>query len=72
MWRPLMSVKYSLETALGMLCIRGSDLHVNRLTPEKGEVDVSGQIDSLSYSDVGSYKKQGESLLLLIISLGYE
>lgn len=52
-----------LETALGMLCIRGSDLHVNRLTLEKGEVDVSGQIDSLSYSDVGSYKKQGESLL---------
>lgn len=52
-----------LETAMGMLCIRGNDLHVNRLTLEKGEVDVAGQIDSLTYSDVGNYKKQGESLL---------
>ena len=45
-----------LETGLGMLSIRGSDLHVSRLTLEKGEVD-------LTYSDVGTYKKQGESLL---------
>ena len=52
-----------LETDLGMLCIRGSDLHVNRLTLEKGEVDVNGKIDSLTYSDVGTYKRQGESLL---------
>ena len=52
-----------LETGGGMLSIRGSDLHVNRLTLEKGEVDVSGKIDSLTYSDVGPYKKQGESLL---------
>ncbi len=51
-----------LETALGMLSIRGSDLHVNRLTLEKGEVDVTGKIDSLTYSDVGTYRKQGESL----------
>lgn len=52
-----------LETGMGMLSIRGSDLHVNRLTLEKGEVDVTGKIDSLTYSDVGSYKRQGESLL---------
>lgn len=52
-----------LETTYGMLSIRGKDLHVNRLTVEKGEVDVTGQIDSLTYSDVGAYKKQGESLL---------
>ncbi len=32
-----------LETDQGMLMIRGSDLHVNRLTLEKGEVDVEGQ-----------------------------
>ena len=52
-----------LETGLGMLSIRGSDLHVSRLTLEKGEVDVTGKIDVLTYSDVGTYKKQGESLL---------
>ncbi len=51
-----------LETEQGMLLIKGNDLHVNRLTLEKGEVDVEGRIDSLSYSDAGG-KKQGESLL---------
>ena len=52
-----------LETGMGMLTIRGSGLHVNRLTLEKGEVDVAGKIDSLTYADVGTYKRQGESLL---------
>ena len=52
-----------LETEQGMLMIKGSDLHMNRLTLEKGEVDIEGRIDSLAYSDVNSYQKQGESLI---------
>lgn len=52
-----------LETEQGMLLIKGNDLHVNRLTLEKGEVDMEGRIDSLSYSDVGGAKKTGEGLL---------
>ena len=52
-----------LETEQGMLMIKGNDLHVNRLTLEKGEVDVEGRIDGLTYSDIGGVKKQGESLL---------
>lgn len=40
-----------LETEAGMLMIKGEDLHVNRLTLDKGEVDVGGRIDSLTYSD---------------------
>ena len=52
-----------LETEQGMLMIKGADLHVNRLTLEKGEIDLEGKIDSLAYSDVTSYQKQGESLL---------
>lgn len=51
-----------LETDQGMLMIRGSDLHVNRLTIEKGEVDIEGKIDSLTYSDVSSYGNKAESL----------
>ena len=52
-----------LETEMGMLMIRGMDLHVNRLTLEKGEVDLSGKIDSIQYSDVNKGKaSQGESL----------
>ncbi len=52
-----------LETEQGMLMIKGADLHVNRLTLEKGEIDIEGRIDSLAYSDVTSYQKQGESLI---------
>lgn len=52
-----------LETELGMLMIKGADLHVKRLTLEKGEIDIEGRIDSLTYSDVKTASKQGESLL---------
>ena len=52
-----------LETDQGMLMIKGSDLHVNRLTLEKGEVDIEGKIDSLTYSDVNGYGGKGDSLL---------
>ena len=52
-----------LETELGMLLIKGHDLHVNRLTLEKGEIDIEGRIDSLTYSDIKSTGKQAESIL---------
>ena len=52
-----------LETDQGMLMIRGNALHVNRLTLEKGEVDIEGKIDSLTYSDVSSYGNKAESFL---------
>ena len=52
-----------LETEQGMMMIKGDDLHVNRLTLEKGEVDIEGRIDSLAYSDVTSFQKQSESLI---------
>ena len=41
-----------LETEMGMLHIKGRDLHVNRLNLEKGEIDIQGMIQSLEYSDV--------------------
>ena len=52
-----------LETEQGMLMIKGDDLHVNRLTLEKGEVDVDGRIDSFTYSDAGGSGHKGESFL---------
>lgn len=52
-----------LETEQGMLTIKGSDLHVNRLTLEKGEVDIEGRIDSMAYSEVTDFQKAGTSLL---------
>lgn len=53
-----------LETEMGMLMIKGDELHVNRLTLEKGEVDIDGKVDSLTYSEAAGYNRQkGESLL---------
>ncbi len=52
-----------LETELGMLQIKGADLHVNRLSLEKGEIDLEGRIDSIQYSEISDFKKGGESLL---------
>lgn len=52
-----------LETGQGMLMIKGEDLHVNRLTLDKGEVDIDGKIDSFTYSDVASSGHKNESLI---------
>ncbi len=52
-----------LETEQGMLMIKGQDLHVNRLTLEKGEVDIEGKLDSFTYSELTGYTKQNTSLI---------
>ncbi len=52
-----------LETEQGMLMIKGDELHVSRLTLDKGEVDVDGKIDSFTYSDVSGGGHKGESLI---------
>lgn len=52
-----------LETEQEILVIRGHDLHVGRLSIEKGEIDLTGKIDSLIYSEIKGFKKSGESLV---------
>lgn len=52
-----------LETELGMLSIKGTDLHVKRLTVEKGEVEIDGSIDGFQYTDRKEKGSGGESLL---------
>jgi len=49
-----------LETDQGMLMIKGSELHVTRLSLEKGEVDLEGKIDSLVYSEITSPAAKAE------------
>lgn len=51
-----------LDTDMGLLTIRGRELHVSRLTLEKGEVDIEGSIESLAYSSNEALRKSGESL----------
>ena len=50
-----------LETDLGMLMIKGKELHVSRLSLDKGEVDVEGNVDSLTYSDIVTAREKTES-----------
>ena len=52
-----------LETEQGMLMIKGDELHVNRLTLDKGEVDIDGKIDSFTYSQAAGGAHKNESLL---------
>lgn len=49
-----------LETDQGMLMVKGTDMHVNRLNLEKGEVDLSGNIDSIAYSQSHTTRGQSE------------
>jgi sporulation protein YabP len=52
-----------LDTDLGLLTIKGKDLHVSRLSLEKGELDLEGHADSLLYSSNEGYRKSNQSLL---------
>ena len=51
-----------LGTDMGLLTIRGKDLHVNRLTLEKGEVDLEGTVESFVYSSNEALRRSGESI----------
>uniref|UniRef100_UPI004056BBE9 sporulation protein YabP n=1 Tax=Agathobacter sp. TaxID=2021311 RepID=UPI004056BBE9 len=49
-----------LETEMGMLHVKGKDLHVNRLNLDKGEVDIEGMIEGFSYSQIPTVAKSKE------------
>ena len=51
------------ETQMGVLVLKGSNLHVNRLSVEKGHLDIEGTIDSLNYEEQHSLSKNKASLL---------
>jgi sporulation protein YabP len=57
-----------MDTEEGALNIKGKDLHVSRLTLEKGEADIDGRIDSLVYSDKKSTAHRNEGLLKRLFS----
>ena len=52
-----------LNTTMGVLMIRGNDLFVKRLTVEKGEVDLEGQMDSFVYVDKSGKIGEKESMV---------
>lgn len=51
-----------MDTDMGLLTVKGKELHVSRLTVERGEADLTGSVDSLSYSSNEAYRRAGESI----------
>lgn len=57
------SVQIILETCAGMLLVKGNQLHMSRLTVEQGEVNIEGNVDSLTYSDSHKASKQAGKII---------
>jgi len=53
--------KVLLESDYGVITIKGENLHVNRLSVEKGDLDIDGSIQAIEYSDKDSFSKKGDS-----------
>ena len=48
-----------LHTDMGMLIVKGEDLHINKLNIESGELVIEGEICSCTYSDEDSSRSKG-------------
>ncbi|MFR1767484.1 MAG: sporulation protein YabP [Lachnospira sp.] len=55
--------KVVLESDYGAVVIKGDDLHVSKLSVEKGELAVDGKISAIEYSEINSYANKKESLM---------
>lgn len=56
--------EFLMETTLGYLVIKGSDLEIIKLDTYQGNVSIKGKIDSLMYLDDASGKKNKEDSLI--------
>ena len=52
-----------MDTTLGFLHIKGSELEIIKLDTYQGNVSIKGKIDSLTYMDNGVTKSKEESFL---------
>jgi len=48
-----------VDTELGVLIIRGEDLHISKLNLENAELNIEGDIISCEYSDKEGSKSKG-------------
>ena len=55
------SEEFLMDTTLGFLTIKGSELEIIKLDTYQGNVSIKGKIDSLTYMDNGSTKSKEES-----------
>ena len=50
------------ETDLGVLVLRGANLHVNNLNLDSGALDIFGEISGISYEDSGPNRAKSSFL----------
>ena len=55
--------EFLMDTTLGFLVIKGSELEIIKLDTYQGNVSIKGNVDSLSYSAKGLKKEKEESFL---------
>lgn len=55
--------KVVLESDYGLITVKGSGMHVNKLSVEKGDVDIDGNIDSIAYTELSSISKRGSAFV---------
>ena len=57
------SEEFLMDTSLGFLSIKGSELEIVKLDTYQGNVSIKGKVDSLIYMDNGPAKNKEESFL---------
>ena len=55
--------EFLMDTTLGFLSIKGSDLEIIKLDTYQGNVSIKGKVDSMQYMDNGVSKNKEESFL---------
>lgn len=52
-----------LDTELGLLTVKGENIHINKLSLETSDVIIEGEISNVNYNDKGNDKKDGSGFL---------
>ena len=56
----------TVETELGILIVKGSDLRLNKFNLDNSELSIDGEINSMAYDDKSNSSKRGEGLFTKI------
>ena len=54
--------EFLLETIMGYMHIKGSELEIIKLDTYQGDISIKGKIDSLTYTETQSKKNKEESI----------
>ena len=55
--------EFLMDTTLGFLTVKGSELEIIKLDTYQGTVSIKGKIDNLLYTDNGPLKNKEDSFL---------